>query len=896
MNIETNEKFKEKFNTLRIYKNKGISLIVLIITIIVIVILAGTVILSLSTNNPIASAQLAANLSEAGVVQTSLDLYMLSNMDLNGHFTKYPLGANVVSSDLNVVMRERVAIGQEVSLSEDIDYSSLFFLNRSELGINNIRDKIYFIDTKNAIVYINNGLELANGMAYVLTEAARLGTQTNQLVGTAYAEGNNTYVVKDTGDMYSVGETGLYNPMLLPISSVYDINTQPQKVDIGYEVGDKIYKEGTTTIVLKVNGDVYGLGGNTKGELGLGDTYPRYSLTKLPLSNIKEIYSTSGGTVFALENSGTLLAAGYNVAKVIKNTNELQIMQFTNITYNLDGSTTNKISNITNVSATSSNVYLELANGQLWAWGENEFNVLDTTSGDGLLLPIRKTEIENLKTVTGSTIIKMASGSSQCNFVLLANGGLYAKGYGGYDGVPGSTNTTVYTKIFDNVKDVSTGGTTSSLLDNIGDTYAWGNNATYSMGLDTATTYYVPTKLNISNIKEITRTTALSNDGKLYNIGKTEGIFNKEIENIPQMLKVYSQQVSIDASNKLWLCGNNVYGQLLVADKGSKNILVKANISNMQSIKSGGSNYIALTKDGKLFGAGANVYNQITSASTNNIVDVTQISFAGTVIDYDLSERNLYFIDSSNDLWEVGNSSYGQMGETGAKTIPTKFTAQILKFSKVFAENRVVMALTTDGKLYACGQDDNGEIGLGAGTGVFGSSRITKFTQIISDNNLSNIDFSKLVKVEIGGNFSVLLMNDGSVYSTGINIDGQLGLNDNNFRSRWTKNTFFDSISKVIDIGVGPNFTTFLLANGDVYTTGNNSYGQFGNSTKTSSNIPIKANISNVKKISVGAGHVVVTKNDGTAWSYGKGSHGQLGNGNIAQDISIPKRAYELEK
>lgn len=41
-------------------KKKGISLIVLVITIIVIIILAGTVILSLSSNNPITQAEEAS--------------------------------------------------------------------------------------------------------------------------------------------------------------------------------------------------------------------------------------------------------------------------------------------------------------------------------------------------------------------------------------------------------------------------------------------------------------------------------------------------------------------------------------------------------------------------------------------------------------------------------------------------------------------------------------------------------------------------------------------------------------------------------------------------------------------------------------------------------------------
>jgi len=59
---------------------KGISLIVLVITIIVIIILAGAVILSLSANNPIAQATIAKNSSNRSEVQSAVTLYLAGIM------------------------------------------------------------------------------------------------------------------------------------------------------------------------------------------------------------------------------------------------------------------------------------------------------------------------------------------------------------------------------------------------------------------------------------------------------------------------------------------------------------------------------------------------------------------------------------------------------------------------------------------------------------------------------------------------------------------------------------------------------------------------------------------------------------------------------------------------
>ena len=61
---------------------KGISLIVLVITIIVIIILAGAIILSLSANNPIASANKATCLSDIANFKAAVALDFATEVSL----------------------------------------------------------------------------------------------------------------------------------------------------------------------------------------------------------------------------------------------------------------------------------------------------------------------------------------------------------------------------------------------------------------------------------------------------------------------------------------------------------------------------------------------------------------------------------------------------------------------------------------------------------------------------------------------------------------------------------------------------------------------------------------------------------------------------------------------
>jgi len=69
-------------------RNKGISLIVLVITIIVIIILAGAVILSLSNNNPIASATQATFKSTVESYNSELTMAMSNMYITNNLFDK----------------------------------------------------------------------------------------------------------------------------------------------------------------------------------------------------------------------------------------------------------------------------------------------------------------------------------------------------------------------------------------------------------------------------------------------------------------------------------------------------------------------------------------------------------------------------------------------------------------------------------------------------------------------------------------------------------------------------------------------------------------------------------------------------------------------------------------
>jgi hypothetical protein len=107
---------------------KGISLIVLVITIIVIIILAGAVILSLSANNPISQAEKAKYLSDVRTFQTELDLYKTKKFaDLLGVYNPALLDANATSLKYNGVQDGVKTIYDLIpTLVSNVEYAGQF--------------------------------------------------------------------------------------------------------------------------------------------------------------------------------------------------------------------------------------------------------------------------------------------------------------------------------------------------------------------------------------------------------------------------------------------------------------------------------------------------------------------------------------------------------------------------------------------------------------------------------------------------------------------------------------------------------------------------------------------------------------------------------------------------
>jgi alpha-tubulin suppressor-like RCC1 family protein len=189
------------------------------------------------------------------------------------------------------------------------------------------------------------------------------------------------------------------------------------------------------------------------------------------------------------------------------------------------------------------------------------------------------------------------------------------------------------------------------------------------------------------------------------------------------------------------------------------------------------------------------------------------------------------------------------------------------------------LALTEDGKVWALGENNFGQLGNGS----FGGEA----AEPIMVNKLDGV-----VAVLAGNKHSVALKKDGTVWTWGYNGSGQLG--DGTTRHSSVPDRVA-GISNVKAIASGSGHIVALKNDGTVWAWGGNQSGQIGNGEYVDSKTPVQVSgLGDVTAIAAGAFNTSALRKDGTLWSWGFNGKGQLGNGGNERSSS-PVRVSGLD-
>jgi len=241
-------------------------------------------------------------------------------------------------------------------------------------------------------------------------------------------------------------------------------------------------------------------------------------------------------------------------------------------------------------------------------------------------------------------------------------------------------------------------------------------------------------------------------------------------------------------------------------------------------------------------------------------------------------------LQADGTLWAWGNNDFGQLGlgDTDSRTVPTLIDDTNIsgdEWTAVSAGTNHVLALRDNGELYAWGGNANGRLGIG-GT-VSQSAPVHVPTAGISG--------SEWTTISAGGTHSLALRDNGELYVWGGNAQGRLGLGDTNQRTTPVQlPTAGISGSEWTTISAGDAHTLAIRDSGELYVWGNGANGRLGLNDPTQRTTPVQlptAGISGSEWIvaSGGNAHTLAIRDDGSMWAWGNNSAGRLGLGDSIQ-------------
>lgn len=147
--------------------------------------------------------------------------------------------------------------------------------------------------------------------------------------------------------------------------------------------------------------------------------------------------------------------------------------------------------------------------------------------------------------------------------------------------------------------------------------------------------------------------------------------------------------------------------------------------------------------------------------------------------------------------------------------------------------------------------------------------KITDITNDLSTYIFLNVVNNVKVDVQEGKNFTVALKQNGTVWSYGLNTNGQLGIGNNDNKLEPTQ---IDILRNIKSIATGYFHSLALTKSGEVYSWGLGTSGQLGNGLEENSNVPVKVEgISNVVKIDAYKNISVALDKEGRVYIWGEG-------------------------
>ena len=289
----------------------------------------------------------------------------------------------------------------------------------------------------------------------------------------------------------------------------------------------------------------------------------------------------------------------------------------------------------------------------------------------------------------------------------------------------------------------------------------------------------------------------------------------------------------------------------------------------------GSGHIITLSNDGTLHSFGQNDQGQLGLSHNKNVLLPTPIPNLPQISLISCGANFTVCVDHEGFIWTFGENKYGQLGK-GNRTnfnVPQKIEDIPLVLS-VSCGAHHTMIITNDSNLWSCGRNDFGQLCL---------------ENQENQSKPRKTSFSNISKISTGQYHSLFQNDKGVIFACGYNQFGECGLGHFKYH-QITPSLIPDLPSNIVHFVCGSSHNLFLDSEGNVFSVGNNVYGQLGLAHNIHQNELNKiSNIPPIKIISCVGGSCYLIDFEGNLWTFGLNNAGQLGHGDDTTNINAPK-------
>jgi len=603
------------------------------------------------------------------------------------------------------------------------------------------------------------------------------------------------------------------------------------------------------TMAIKANGTLWGWGVNNFGQLGDGTNVQR--TTPVQIGTATNWSSVAGGYAHTVgvRTDGTLWSWGNNGSGQLGDGSPGSTTRYSPV----------QVGEASDwVSVTSGQNYLLAlrADGTLWAWGQNAFGALGDGSGTDQYMPVQIGAATNWVSIAAGFYHGLA---------VRADGTLWAWGFNGYGqlGDNTTTNRPTPTQVGTATNWVSaTGGDYFSLgVRANGTLWGWGDNRQYQLADGTVTQRTAPVQAG-------TATNWLSaTAGNSFAAGE-------------------------QSCRAVWAWGQNNVGQLgngtVVTPNGTP-----ARIYNPSALLSfsptSAQAGATVTVTGTFIAGVTALTVHGVSVPLANIGSNTATSFTFVVPGGATATGTI--------TAAVGCGTAVGSGLTIVQPIITSVSPAVGLPGTVVTLTGQNLTGTTAISFNGVGNTTitSGFVVNGAGTQITGvvvpegvsSGGLRITTPGLGQGGPNTGFFTRAVTLEVGDVTSVAIHPDGTIWSTGYNNVGQLA--DGTSTNRTLPVQESSGSTNWLSLAVGGNHTLALKADGTLWAWGYNNVGQLGDASITSRTAPVLVSGGHTwASAAGGAQHTMAVRTDGTLWAWGNNDQGQFGDGTGNSNRNAP--------